>query len=101
MFLKKCASAVQKAQKKGWQCNKQRVTDFRKCTGNQARGNFPEVRNKTFLVAISEVLNSNNDLTSNIQLQASCIDVRHWMELIDFIEKEICAKEQCCLTAIY
>jgi len=47
------------------------------------------------------MLNGNNDQTSSNQLQASYTDVRHWEELIDFIEKHCCPTESYCLTAIY
>jgi hypothetical protein len=36
-----------------------------------------------------------------MQLQASYTDVRHWEELIDFIEKNCGPKEPYCLTALY
>jgi len=36
-----------------------------------------------------------------MQLHASYSDVRHWEELIDFIEQNCSPKEPYCLTAIY
>jgi hypothetical protein len=36
-----------------------------------------------------------------MQFQASYTDVRHWEELIDFIEKNCGPKEPYCLTALY
>jgi len=52
------------------------------------------------MVVIHRVPNSNNDLTSSMQLQGSYTDVRHWEELIDFIEKNCGPKEPYCLTAL-
>jgi len=39
------------------------------------------------MVVIHRVLNGNNDPISSMQIQASYTAVRHWEELIDFIEK--------------
>jgi len=36
-----------------------------------------------------------------MQFEASYPDVRHWEELIDFIEKNCSPKEPYCLTALY
>jgi len=43
----------------------------------------------------------NNDQTFSNQLQASYTDVRHWEELIDFIEHNRSPKEPYCVTVIY
>jgi len=53
------------------------------------------------MVVIRRLPNDNNDQTSSIQLQASYTDVRHWEELIDFIEKNCSPNELYCLTAIF
>jgi len=53
------------------------------------------------MVAIRRVPNGNNGQTSSNQLQALYTDVRHWEELIDFIEQNCSPKEPYCLTAIY
>jgi hypothetical protein len=53
------------------------------------------------MVVIGRVPNSNNDQTSSMQLQASYPDIRHWEELINFIEKHCCLKVPYCLTAMY
>jgi len=53
------------------------------------------------MVVIRRVPNGDNDRTSSMQLQASYTDVRHWEELIDFIEQNCSPKEPYSLTAIY
>ena len=57
--------------------------------------------NTTFMVVIRQVPNGNNDPTCSMQLQASYTDVRHWEELIDFIEKNCGRNELYCLTAFF
>jgi hypothetical protein len=101
MFLKKCASEVREARKKGKQGNKRPATDVGERAGNKARGNLLELPNTTFMVVIRRVPNGDNDQTSSMQLQASYTDVRHWEELIDFIEQNCSPKEPYSLTAIY
>jgi hypothetical protein len=86
MFSKKCASKVREPRKKGRRGNKQPATGLGERAGKKARGNLPGLPNTTFMVVIRRVSNSNNDETSSMQLQASYPDVRHWEELIDFIE---------------
>jgi len=53
------------------------------------------------MVVIRRVPNGNNYPTSIMQFQAPYTDVRHWEELIDFIEKNCGPKELYCLTALY
>jgi hypothetical protein len=101
MFLKKCASEVREARKKGRRGNKRPATDLGERAGKKARGNVPELPNSTFMVVIRQVPNGNNDPTSSMQFQALYTDVRHWEELIDFIEKNCGPKEPYCLTALY
>jgi len=101
MFLKKCASEVREARKKGRRGNKRPATDLGERAGKKARGNLPELPNTTFMVVIRRVPNGDNDQTSSMQLQASYTDVRHWEELIDFIEQSCSPKEPYSLTAIY
>jgi hypothetical protein len=101
MFLKKCASEVREARKKGRRGNKRPATDVGERAGKIARGNLPELPNTTFMVVIRRVPNGDNDQTSSMQLQASYTDVRHWEELIDFIEQNCSPKEPYSLTAIY
>jgi len=101
MILKKWASKVREARKKGRQGNKRPGTDLDQCAGKNARSNLPELPNTTFLIVIRRVPNGNNDQTSSNQLQASYTDVSHWENLIDFIEENCSPKEPYCLTAIY
>ena len=101
MFLKKCASEVWEARKKGRRGNKRPATDFAEHAGKTARGNLPVLPNTTFMIVIRRVPNGNNDQTFSMQLQASYTDVRDWEELIDFIEKNCCPKEPCSLTALF
>jgi hypothetical protein len=101
MFLKKCASEVQEARKKGRRGNKRPATDLGARAGTIARGNVPELPNSTFMVVICRVPNGNNDPTSSMQFQASYKVVRHWEELLDFIEKNCGPKEPYCLPALY
>jgi len=101
MFLKKCASEFREARKKGRRGNKRPATDSVERASKKARGNAPELPNSTFMVVIRRVPNDNNDPTSSMQFQASYTDVRHWEELIDFIEKYSGPKEPYWLTALY
>jgi hypothetical protein len=63
--------------------------DLGDCAGKNASTNLSELLNTTFMGVIREVRNGNNDQTSNMQLQASYTDVRHWEELSDFIKKTL------------
>jgi len=69
--------------------------------GNNMRRRLPELLNSTFMVVIRRVPNGNNVQSSSNQPQTSYADVRHWEELIDFIEQNSSLKEPYCLTAIY
>jgi len=101
MILRKCASDVREARKKGRRGNKRPVMDLGERAGKKARGILPELPNTTFMVVIHRVPNGNNNQTSSMQLQAPDPDVRHWEELIDFIEKNCGPIEPYCLTAIF
>jgi hypothetical protein len=98
-FLKKCASEVPEARKKGRQGKKRSAMDSGERTRHKERDNVTELPNTTFMVVIRRVPNGNNDPTSCMQLQASYTDVRHRYELIDFIEKNCGPKEPYCRTA--
>jgi len=101
MFLKKYASEVRESRKKGRRGNKLPATDFGEHAGNKARGNLAVLPNTPFMVVIHRVPMGINDQTSSMQLQALYTDVRHWEELIDFIEQNCSPKMSHCLTAIY
>ena len=77
------------------------VTDLGDRVGKKARGYLPELLNTTFMVVILRMPNGKNDQTSSMKLQASYTDVRHWEELIDFIEQNCSPKEPYSPTAIY
>jgi len=100
MCLKKCASEIWESRKKGRRVNTQTATDLAECACKTATGNLPEIPNTTFIIVIRRVPNGNNDQTSSNQLQVSFTDVRHWEELIDFIEQNCSPKEPYCPTAI-
>jgi hypothetical protein len=99
MFLKKGASQAREARKKRRQGAKRPATDLGERRGKHLKGNVPELQHTHFMVVIRQVPNRNNDRTSSMRLQASYTDVRHWEELIDFIEKICVPKEPYCLTA--
>jgi len=52
LFLKKCASEVCEARKKGRRGNKRPATDLGECAGTQARGNVPKLPNSTLMIVI-------------------------------------------------
>jgi len=101
MLLKICATEVQEARKKGRRGNKWPVMYLGEFLGNKARGNLPELPNTTFMVLICWVPIGNNDQALRTHLQASYTDVRHWEELVDFIEQHCGLKEPYYLTGIY
>jgi len=67
--------------------------DSGKRAGKKARSNLPELPKTTFTVMISSVLYGKDMVPAPIQLQASYTDVRHWEELVDFIDKNGGPKE--------
>jgi hypothetical protein len=52
VFLKKCASEIREARKKGRGGNMLLATDLGECAGKTASGNLPELPNTTFMVVI-------------------------------------------------
>ena len=87
MFVKRCASEIREARKKGRRGNKRPATDLGERASKKARSNLPELPNTTFMVVICRVSNGNDIVLSPNQLHAAYTDVRHWDELIDFINK--------------
>jgi hypothetical protein len=67
---------------------------------NLARSNLLELPNTTFTIIIHWVLNGKDIVQAAKQLQASDPDVRHWEELVDFIDKNGGLKEPFILTSI-
>jgi len=61
--------------------------------GEKVRSNLPELPNTTFTVMIHWVLNGNDMVLAPKQLQASYTDVRHWEELVYFIDRNGSLKE--------
>jgi hypothetical protein len=92
-FLKKCASKTREARKKGRRGNMQLATDLGELPSKKARSNPPELPNTTFMVVICRVSNGKDIVLSPNQLQAAYPDVRHWEELIDFINQNERPKE--------
>jgi len=87
MILKTCASVTRKASKDGMQGNKQPVADFAVRASQKARNNLPELPNTTFMVVICWVSNGKDVVLASNQLHALYTDVRHWEELVDFMDK--------------
>jgi hypothetical protein len=85
---------------KGRRGKKRPAADLGQHMGQKAKSNLPELPNRTFIIVIRQVLNGNNDQICSVQHHALYPDVRHWEELIDFIEKKCGPKEPCCLSAI-
>ena len=66
--------------------NKRPVMDLGERMGIKARSNLPELPNTMFMVVIHQVSKGNDMVLSPNQLPASYTDVRHWEEVIDFID---------------
>jgi hypothetical protein len=100
-FRKTCASKVRMVKNKRRGCKKRPAMDWGEHAGKNLKGNVSELPSTTFMVVIHRVPNGNNDPTSSMQFQPSYTDVRHWEELIDFIEKNCGPKEPYRLTVVY
>jgi len=101
MFLKKSASEIREARKWGRRGNKRPETDWRERVGKTVRSNLPELPNTTFTVMIHWVSNGKDVVLAPKQLQASYTDVRHWEELVDFIDKNGGPKEPDILSSMF
>jgi len=101
MFLMKCASQIWEARKKGRQGNKRLGMDLGKRACTKVRSNLPELPNTTFMVVICCVSNGKDTILASKQLQASYTDVRHWEEMIDFIDKNEGLKEPYIITSMF
>jgi hypothetical protein len=71
------------------------------CAGTKARSNLSELPNTTFTVMIHWVSNAKDMVLAPKQLQASYTDVRHWKELVDFIDKNGSTKEPYILRSMF
>ena len=65
------------------------------------RSNLPEFPNTTFTVKISWESNGKDMVLAPKQLQASYTDIRHWEELVDFIDKNGGPKERYLLKSMF
>jgi hypothetical protein len=101
MFLKKCGSKIREERKKKMRGNKRPATNFGQRATKKARCNLPEMPNTTFMVVICRVSNGKDIVLSPNQLQAAYTDVRHWEELIEFINKNGRPKEPYTLTSTF
>jgi len=75
--------------------------DLGECACQQAKINLRELPNIMFMVVIRWVSNGKDMVLSPKQLQASYTDVRHWEELIDFIDKNGGPQEPYILTLMF
>jgi hypothetical protein len=75
------------------------VTDLEEQASKQARSNLPELPNKTFMVVICQVSNGKDIVLSLNQLQGAYTYMRHWEDLIDFININRGPKEPYSLTS--
>ena len=101
IFLKKWASEIQEARKKGRRGNKRTATDLGERAGKKARSNLPELPNTTFTVGIHWVSNGKDMVLALKQLQTSYTDVRRWEELGDFIDKHSGPRETYISTSMF
>jgi len=75
--------------------------EFGERVGQKARCNLPELPNTTFTVMIHWVSNGKDMVLAPTQLQALYTDVRHWEQLVDFINKNGGPKEPYILTSMF
>ena len=97
-FSKKCASEIREERKRGRRGNKRPAMDVGEHASKNARSNLTELPITRFMVVISWVSNGKDMVLAPKQLQASYTDVRHWEELIDFINKKGGPKEPYSMT---
>ena len=71
------------------------------CASKKPRSNLPELPNTTFKVVISWVSNGKDMVLAPKQLQALYTDVRHWEELIDFIDKNGGPRKPYIMTSMF
>ena len=71
----------------------QPATDLGEAVCKMVRSNLPELPNTMFTVMIHCVSNGKDMVLALKQLEASYTDVRHWEELVDFVDKNGGPKE--------
>jgi hypothetical protein len=72
---------------------------FGRAGEQRARSNLPALPNTMFIVVICQVSNGNDVVLSPNQLKPVYTNVRHWEELIDFLDKNGRPKEPYTLTS--
>jgi hypothetical protein len=100
IFLKNWASEIREARKKGRRGKKRGAKDLTEHGGKMARRNLPELPYTTFTVMIHWVSNGKDMVLAPKQCQAWNTDVRHWEELVDFIDKNGGPKQPYIITSI-
>jgi hypothetical protein len=99
MFLKKCASNIPVARKKGRLGHMRPATDLVERVSKRARSILPALPNTMFIVVICQVSNGKDVVLSPNQLKPVYTNVRHWEELIDFLDKNGRPEEPYTLTS--
>ena len=101
MVLKNCASEIRESRKKGRQGNLRPATDLGEHMCRKGRSNPPALPDTMFTIMICWVSNSKDTVQAPEQLQPLYINMRHWEELVDFIDKNCSPKESYILTAMF
>jgi len=93
MILKQCANEIEMARKKGRRCNQPPASDLCDHASNMQEVISLICTIQTFTVVIRSESNSKDMGLAPKQLHASYSDVRHWEELIEFIDNNGGLKE--------
>jgi len=101
MFLKTCASEIRETRKKDRWGMKQLVMDLGERVSKTAKSNLPQLPNTTFMVVIRWVSNGKDKVLAPKQLLASYTDVKHWEELIAYINKNGRPKDPYMMTLMF
>jgi len=75
--------------------------DLGESVDKKAWSNLPEFLNTLFMVVIRWVSNGKDFILSPKQLQGSYSVVRHWEELVNFIDKNSDTKEPYILKSMF
>jgi len=100
MFLKKCSSDIREERKKVRRGSKSPGIDLGMRASKQATSTLPELPNSAFMDAFGSVSNRKDMVLTPKWLQASYTDLRHWEELIDFIDENRGPKEPYIMTSM-
>jgi hypothetical protein len=101
MFLMICVSEIWVVRNKGRRGHKQPAMYLGERRSKQVRSNLPKLPNTTFMVVIRWVMNGMDMVLAPKQLQALYTKVRHWEELIDFIDKNGGPKKSYIMTSMF